>query len=79
MQVGTTEDQGLYNKPSAAAHPGELAAQTLPQYNTLEDGKQVVPKRRYNYQSTLCNISRWTKHEITYHIRVVHMRARPTF
>ena len=30
MQVGTTKDQGLYNKPSAAAHPGALAAGTLP-------------------------------------------------
>ena len=35
MQVGTTEDQGLYNKPSAAVHPGALAAGTLPQYNTI--------------------------------------------
>ena len=30
MQVGKTEDQGLYNKPSAAVHPGALAAGTLP-------------------------------------------------
>ena len=34
MQVGTTEDQGLYNKPPAAVHPGALAAGTLPHYNT---------------------------------------------
>ena len=33
MQVGTTKDQGLYNKPSSAVHPGPLAAGTLPQYN----------------------------------------------
>ena len=33
MQVGTTEDQGLYNKPSAAGHRGALADGTLPQYN----------------------------------------------
>ena len=33
MQVGTTKDQGLYNKPSVAVHPGALAAGTLPQYN----------------------------------------------
>ena len=32
MQVGTNKDQGLYNKPSAAVHPGELAAGTLAQY-----------------------------------------------
>ena len=32
MQVGTTKDQCLYNKPSAAVHPGALAAGTLPQY-----------------------------------------------
>ena len=35
MQVGTTKDQGLYNKPSAAVHPGALAAGTLPQYNVI--------------------------------------------
>ena len=35
VQVGTTKDQGLYNKPSAAVHPGALAAGTLPQYNRL--------------------------------------------
>ena len=34
MQVGTTKDQGLYSKSSAAVHPGALAAGTLPQYNT---------------------------------------------
>ena len=33
MQVGTTKDRGLYNKPSAAVHPGTLAAGTLTQYN----------------------------------------------
>ena len=33
MQVGKTKDQGLYNKPSAAVHPGALAAGTVPQYN----------------------------------------------
>ena len=35
VQVGMTKDQGLYNKPSAAVHPGALAAETLPQYNTI--------------------------------------------
>ena len=34
VQVGKTKDQGLYNKPSAAVHPGALAAGTLPQHNT---------------------------------------------
>ena len=37
VQVGTTKDQGLYNKPSAAVHPGGLAAGTLLQYNTARD------------------------------------------
>ena len=36
MQVGKTKDQGLYNKASAAVHPGALAAGTLPQYNTIQ-------------------------------------------
>ena len=35
MQVGKTKDQGLYNKPLAAVHPGALAAGTLLQYNTI--------------------------------------------
>ena len=35
MQVGTTKDQGLYNKPLAAVHLGVLAAWTLLQYNTI--------------------------------------------
>ena len=35
MQVGTTKDQGLYNKPSAAVQPGALAAGTLPHYNSV--------------------------------------------
>ena len=35
VQVGTTKDKGLYNKPSAAVHPGALATRTLPQYNTM--------------------------------------------
>ena len=29
MQVGMTKDQDLYNKHSAAVHPGALAAGTL--------------------------------------------------
>ena len=36
VQVGKTEDQGLYNKPSAAVHRGALAAGTLQQYNTIK-------------------------------------------
>ena len=36
MQVRTTKDQGLYNKPSAAVHQGALAAGTLPQYSTIQ-------------------------------------------
>ena len=36
MQIGMTKDRGLYNKPSAAVHPGALAAATLPQYNRTE-------------------------------------------
>ena len=34
VQVGTTKEQGWYNKPSAAVHAGALAAGTLPQYST---------------------------------------------
>ena len=41
MQVGATKDQGLYNKPSDAVHPGALAAGTLPQYNTMQYRQQL--------------------------------------
>ena len=41
MQVGTTEDQGLYNKPSAAVQPGALAAGNRPQYNTMHIGSSL--------------------------------------
>ena len=42
MQVGTNKDQGLYNKPSAAVHPGALAAGTLLQYNTTHDNPYLI-------------------------------------
>ena len=45
MQVGTTKDQGLYNKPSAVVHPGALAAGTLPQYNTIYEMRLQVSSR----------------------------------
>ena len=45
MQVGTTKDQGLYNKRSTAVHPGALTAGTLPQYSTT-DLLQVAPLTR---------------------------------
>ena len=51
MQVGTTKDQGLYNKPSAAVHPGALAAGTLPQYNILPAAKGVKVQA-----SNVCNL-----------------------
>ena len=44
MQVGTTKDQGLYNKPSAAVHPGPLAA-TI-QYNSDVSGQAIGPNLR---------------------------------
>ena len=52
MQVGTTKDQGLCNKPSAAVHPGALAPGTLPQYNTIQQiiwrwGGPLVEQRSY--------------------------------
>ena len=42
MQLGMTKDQGLYNKPSVAVHPGALAAGTLPQYNTIRYGTKLL-------------------------------------
>ena len=44
MQVGTTKDQGLYNKPSAAVHPGALAAGTVSQFNTIQYNTVAVKR-----------------------------------
>ena len=41
-QVGTTKDQGLYSKPSAAVHPGALAAGALLQYNTIQKTEAML-------------------------------------
>ena len=46
MQEGTTKDQGLYNKPSAAVLPGALAAGTL-QYNTIQYNAMPVILARF--------------------------------
>ena len=51
VQVGTTTDQGLYNKPSAAVHPGALAAGTVPQYNTIQPNRYVTQLRVRNPRS----------------------------
>ena len=51
VQVGKTKDQGLYNKPSAAVHPGALAAGTLPQYNTI----YIIKKYSHILSYTLHN------------------------
>ena len=51
MLVGTTKDQGLYNKLSAAVHSGALAAGTLPQHNTIQystlDSCRIVMKPEF--------------------------------
>ena len=44
VQVGTTTDQGLHNKPSAAVHPGALAAGILPQYNSPQSKESQYNK-----------------------------------
>ena len=57
MQVGTTKDQGLYDKPSAAAHPGALAAGTLPQYDT----KQAVCEAGHSLLSITDVTNEWNR------------------
>ena len=46
MQVGTTKDQGLYNKPQAAVHPGALAARTLPHNITCSEKINEKERKR---------------------------------
>ena len=62
VQVGTTKDQGLYNEPSAAVHPGALAAGTLPQYSTMGTWRiQVVwyvTLRYWRIVCLLCGVKR---------------------
>ena len=63
VQVRTTKDQGLYNKLSAAVHPGALAARTLPQYNTMASYIQrnsyavsIVQTAEVHFQASICYI-----------------------
>ena len=51
MQVGTTKDQGLYNKPSAAVHPRALAAGVLLQYSKYS--------KMSKGERSLCPPKRW--------------------
>ena len=54
MQVGMTKDQGLYNNPSAAVHPGALAAGTLPQYNTITVVSDRMTSFSADFKKTGC-------------------------
>ena len=65
MQVGTTKDQGAYNKPSAAVRPGApgpyyiLLLYLLTFRETCRcsiQGSVIFAKNRKHYHSTLCNI-----------------------
>ena len=55
VQVRMTEDQGLYNKPSAAVHPGALAAGTVPQYNTRNKKEPENLGSSYE-RSVMCSV-----------------------
>ena len=48
MLLGKTKDQGLYNKSSAAVHPGALATGTLSQYNTTQYNRRQYELMRGN-------------------------------
>ena len=67
MQVGTTKDQSLYNKPSAAVHPGALTAGTLPQYNTRHAPSWLIVKFAppHNYLSEMTGESNEKPDRIT--------------
>ena len=55
MQIGTTKDQGLCNKPSAAVYPGALAAGTLPQYNTIQyNTHDIQDKKLFDKHFEIC-------------------------
>ena len=72
MQVGTTKDQGLYNNPSAAVHPGALAAGTLPQYNKIKQTRSctVYLKIEREMQQSFSYISfKFTQVCICVHLR----------
>ena len=83
MQVGTTKDQGLYNKPSAAVLPGALAAGTLPQYNTPRlplDGFSL--NLIFEYFSKICHNSILIKicqRRVFYMETYVHLRHLSEF
>ena len=62
MQVGMSKDQGLYDKPLAAVHPGALSAGTLPQYNItgtvqfvdLGLDKKTILKHDLKFNTLMC-------------------------
>ena len=54
MQVGTTEDQGLYNKPWTAVHPGALAAGTLSHNITCIDIRSVKQRNIKQHNNISC-------------------------
>ena len=58
VQVGTTKEQVLYNKPSAAVHPGVLAAGSLPQYSRLQYSTVCATTYRWK-------CSRGNKHQLS--------------
>ena len=61
MQVGTTKDQGLYNKPSAAVHPEALAAGTLPHNITYTAAIALNPTKRHSYEALIKHLYRFKK------------------
>ena len=67
MQVGTTKDQGFYNKPSAAVHPGTLVAENLPQYNTIQ----------YNHAIIAHNARMFRKNAIDFMINPLNAELNP--
>ena len=54
MQVGTTKDQGLYNKPSAAVRPGGISRRdrTTIQYNNMTK-MQTSTRHKQSYVTNL--------------------------
>ena len=65
MQIGTTKDQGLYNNPLAAVHPGALATGTLPQYNTKKNIYTNTMADEAHYNGKVIPVQVWKGHIVS--------------
>ena len=74
VQVGTTKDRGLYNKPSVAVHPGALVAGTC--HNTIRYASSFI-KDWHVTEEVSCSEHRYIRFALTGIDRLVQVNRNP--